>query len=105
MKGDRLDWGGCINTLTAARPTALAKGNPQHTNLVRVRPLAAWLAERGERGGRVGERGAGDASEGADGARGSRDGEGACDAWGGDGARGAGDGAQGEAAKGGALHG
>lgn len=36
MYGDRVDHGGCINTLTSARPTPLAKGNPQHTNLVRV---------------------------------------------------------------------
>lgn len=37
MYGNRVDHGGCINTLTSARPTPLAKGNPQHTNLVRVR--------------------------------------------------------------------
>lgn len=39
MYGDKLDWGGCINVLTSACPTPLAKGNPQHSILVRVRPL------------------------------------------------------------------
>ena len=39
MYGDKLDWGGCINTLTSDRPTALARGNAQHTILVRVRKL------------------------------------------------------------------
>ncbi len=39
MFGDRLDRGGCINTLTSDRPTALARGNAQHTILVRVRKL------------------------------------------------------------------
>ncbi|SDH76657.1 anaerobic dimethyl sulfoxide reductase subunit A [Vibrio xiamenensis] len=34
---DGLDIGGCINTLTTQHPTALAKGNPQHTNLVEIR--------------------------------------------------------------------
>ena len=29
--------GGNINTLTSLRPSPLAKGNPQHTNLVEVR--------------------------------------------------------------------
>ncbi|WP_217512514.1 DMSO/selenate family reductase complex A subunit [Vibrio metschnikovii] len=32
-----VDVGGCINRLTSLRPTALAKGNPQHTNLVDVK--------------------------------------------------------------------
>lgn len=32
-----VDKGGCANTLTALRPSPLAKGNPQHTNLVQVR--------------------------------------------------------------------
>ncbi len=32
-----LDKGGCTNTLTFYRPTPIAKGNPQHTNLVEVR--------------------------------------------------------------------
>jgi len=31
-----VDQGGCANTLTAYRPSPLAKGNPQHTNLVQV---------------------------------------------------------------------
>ena len=31
-----IDQGGCINTLTSQRPSPLAKGNPQHTNLVDV---------------------------------------------------------------------
>ncbi len=30
------DTNGCVNALTALHPTALAKGNPQHTNLVEV---------------------------------------------------------------------
>ena len=33
---DGLDVGGCTNTLTAYRPSPLAKANPQHTNLVEV---------------------------------------------------------------------
>lgn len=33
---DRLDKGGCINTLTTQRPSPLAKGNPQHTNICEV---------------------------------------------------------------------
>lgn len=36
MAGDKIDKGGCINTLTAYRPSPLAKANPQHTNLVQV---------------------------------------------------------------------
>lgn len=32
-----VDIGGCINRLTTLRPTALAKGNPQHTNLVEIK--------------------------------------------------------------------
>ena len=32
-----VDIGGCINRLTTQRPTALAKGNPQHTNLVEIK--------------------------------------------------------------------
>ncbi|GKX59159.1 DmsA/YnfE/YnfF family dimethyl sulfoxide reductase [Leminorella grimontii] len=31
-----VDHGGCINVLTTQRPSPLAKGNPQHTNLVEV---------------------------------------------------------------------
>ncbi len=34
---DGADERGCINVLTSSRPTPLAKGNPQHTNLVQVR--------------------------------------------------------------------
>jgi anaerobic dimethyl sulfoxide reductase subunit A len=33
---NNLDKNGCINTLTSQRPSPLAKGNPQHTNLVQV---------------------------------------------------------------------
>ncbi|SHH99512.1 anaerobic dimethyl sulfoxide reductase subunit A [Sporobacter termitidis DSM 10068] len=33
---DGTDLGGCINVLTTLRPTPLAKGNPQHSNLVEV---------------------------------------------------------------------
>lgn len=36
MKGDRIDKGGCLNTLTTLRPSPLAKGNPQHTNICQV---------------------------------------------------------------------
>lgn len=36
---DGVDIRGNINTLTTQRPTALAKGNPQHTNLVEVRKV------------------------------------------------------------------
>lgn len=36
MAGDKVDHGGCINTLTTMRPSPLAKGNPQHTNLVEI---------------------------------------------------------------------
>ncbi|WP_067522611.1 DMSO/selenate family reductase complex A subunit [Endozoicomonas ascidiicola] len=32
-----IDVGGCINTLTTMRPSPLAKGNPQHTNLVDIK--------------------------------------------------------------------
>ena len=34
-----IDKGGCINTLTSQRPSPLAKGNPQHTNLVDVEKI------------------------------------------------------------------
>lgn len=50
MTGDRLDWGGCINTLTAFRPTPLASGNGQNTMRVRVTRLADWLEEHGGEG-------------------------------------------------------
>ncbi|VGG93885.1 anaerobic dimethyl sulfoxide reductase subunit A [Klebsiella quasipneumoniae] len=36
MAGDRVDHGACMNTLTTHRPSPLAKGNPQHTNLVDI---------------------------------------------------------------------
>ncbi|MBT9776400.1 molybdopterin-dependent oxidoreductase [Clostridium sp. MCC353] len=36
---DGTDLGGSINVLTSQRPTAYAKGNPQHTNLVEIRKL------------------------------------------------------------------
>ena len=36
MNGDRVDKGGSINTLTTLRPSPLAKGNPQHTNICQV---------------------------------------------------------------------
>ena len=42
MKNGRLvDVGANINTLTGHRPSPLAKGNPQHSNLVEVRKAAA----------------------------------------------------------------
>ena len=34
-----VDKNGCINTLTSQRPSPLAKGNPQHTNLVEVEKI------------------------------------------------------------------
>ncbi|NIY46386.1 selenate/tellurate reductase subunit YnfE [Cedecea colo] len=37
MTGDRIDHGSCMNTLTTQRPSPLAKGNPQHTNLVEIK--------------------------------------------------------------------
>lgn len=36
MAGDRVDRGGCINTLTSSRATPLSKGNPQHSNRAQV---------------------------------------------------------------------
>lgn len=36
MDGDRIDKGGNINTLATLRPSPLAKGNPQHTNICQV---------------------------------------------------------------------
>ncbi|RXZ53950.1 dimethyl sulfoxide reductase subunit A [Senegalimassilia faecalis] len=36
MSGDRVDYGGCINTLTIAKPTPLGKCNPQHSNVGQV---------------------------------------------------------------------
>jgi DmsA/YnfE family anaerobic dimethyl sulfoxide reductase A subunit len=40
---DGIDQGGCINTLTRQRPTPIAKGNPQHTNLVDVEKVKGRL--------------------------------------------------------------
>ncbi|WP_145530860.1 DmsA/YnfE/YnfF family dimethyl sulfoxide reductase [Yersinia alsatica] len=37
LNREGIDVGGCINTLTTLRPSPLAKGNPQHTNLVEVK--------------------------------------------------------------------
>ena len=37
MSGDRIDHGGCINTLVSHRPSAFAKANPSHTILVDVK--------------------------------------------------------------------
>ncbi|WP_461211306.1 DMSO/selenate family reductase complex A subunit [Desulfocurvus sp. DL9XJH121] len=34
--GSKIDVGGCINVLTAYRPTPISRANPQHTNLVQV---------------------------------------------------------------------
>lgn len=36
MYGDKVDHGGCINTLTTQRPSPLAKGNPQHSNIGQI---------------------------------------------------------------------
>lgn len=37
--GNKIDHAGCINVLTTQRPSPLAKGNPQHTNLVDVQAI------------------------------------------------------------------
>lgn len=37
LDGNGVDVGGCINTLTSHHPSPLAKGNPQHTNLVEIK--------------------------------------------------------------------
>ena len=39
MWGDKVDYNGCINVLTTQRPSPLAKGNPQHSNLVQIAKL------------------------------------------------------------------
>ncbi|WP_196062895.1 MULTISPECIES: selenate/tellurate reductase subunit YnfE [unclassified Serratia (in: enterobacteria)] len=39
MNGDRIDHGACMNTLTTHRPSPLAKGNPQHTNLIQIEKI------------------------------------------------------------------
>ncbi|RKF20068.1 dimethyl sulfoxide reductase subunit A [Alginatibacterium sediminis] len=38
--GNKVDHNGSINVLTSQRPSPLAKGNPQHTNLVEVQRVA-----------------------------------------------------------------
>lgn len=40
MQGNRVDFGGCINTLTSARPTPLARGNAQHSILAKARKIS-----------------------------------------------------------------
>lgn len=40
-----VDQGGCINTLTKYHPTPLAKGNPQHTNLVQIEKIVEKFKE------------------------------------------------------------
>ncbi len=40
MNGDRIDHGGCINTLTNMHPSPIAKGNPQHSNVAGVRKIS-----------------------------------------------------------------
>lgn len=37
--GQKIDHAGSINVLTTQRPSPLAKGNPQHTNLVQIKAL------------------------------------------------------------------
>ena len=39
-----IDIGGCINRLTSLRPSVLAKSNPQHPNLVEMKPLTVTPA-------------------------------------------------------------
>ncbi len=39
MNGDRIDHGACMNTLTTHRASPLAKGNPQHTNLIEIEKI------------------------------------------------------------------
>lgn len=41
-----VDRGGCVNVLTKYRPTPLARGNPQHTNLVEVAKAGGQEAGR-----------------------------------------------------------
>ena len=36
---DGIDRNGCINVLTNQRPSPIAKGNPQHTNLVQAEKI------------------------------------------------------------------
>jgi len=37
LNNEGVDVGGCINSLTSHLPSPLAKGNPQHTNLVEIK--------------------------------------------------------------------
>jgi DmsA/YnfE family anaerobic dimethyl sulfoxide reductase A subunit len=39
MSGDKVDKGGCINTLTTLHPSPLAKGNSHHTNIAQIEKL------------------------------------------------------------------
>jgi anaerobic selenocysteine-containing dehydrogenase len=39
MDGDKVDKGGCINTLTTLHPSPLAKGNSHHTNIAQIEKL------------------------------------------------------------------
>jgi Tat-targeted selenate reductase subunit YnfE len=39
MAGDKIDYGGCINTSTTQWPSPLAKGNPQHTDLIEIEKI------------------------------------------------------------------
>ncbi len=51
MAGDRIDWGGCANTLTSDAPTAWAKGNPHNSCLVALRHLSSSEREEAMRRG------------------------------------------------------
>jgi anaerobic dimethyl sulfoxide reductase subunit A len=46
--GEGTDVRGCLNTLSTARPTPLAKGNPQHSNLVDIAPSGPCAGPRGD---------------------------------------------------------
>lgn len=47
MSGDKIDHGGCVNTLTTLRPSPLAKGKPQHTSLVEIEKIFWFTAVDG----------------------------------------------------------
>lgn len=51
MFADRIDWGGCANTLTSDVPTAWAKGNPHNSCLVALRHLGDSEQEEAMRRG------------------------------------------------------
>ena len=36
MNGDKVDEGGCVNTLTQYKPTPMAKGNGTHSMIVQI---------------------------------------------------------------------